>query len=90
MSSRRGLVKYGVSEFLIYACTTRQTYSRIKEKLQSGELSVPGDQWPVFLYHGYTYNSEDPWNGLFRSTLIIFVSVSHPSMRKLLTNFQGV
>ena len=55
------------------------TSSRVKEKLRSGEMSVSGDQWPIFLYHGYTYDPEDPWNGLFRSTLLVSVSVSgHP------------
>ena len=47
---------------------------RTKEKLRNGELAVSGDQWPVFLYHGYHYNEEDPWNGLFRSSLLITVS----------------
>jgi len=45
--------------------------SEIKEKLRSGEMSVPGDQWPIFLYSGYTYDPEDPWNGLFRSSILV-------------------
>jgi hypothetical protein len=51
----------------------RLTSFRVKEKLRSGELAIPGDQWPVFLYHGYVYDPEDPWNGLFRSTLLVSV-----------------
>lgn len=51
---------------------------RIKEKLRSGEMAVAGDQWPIFLYHGYTYDAEDPWNGLFRSSLIVSVSNGPP------------
>ena len=47
---------------------------RIKEKLRSGEMLIPGDQWPVFLYAGYQYDPEDPWKGLFRSSLLICVS----------------
>ena len=47
--------------------------SRTKERLQSGEMTVSGDQWPLFLYHGYNYDPEDPWNGLFRSTLLVSV-----------------
>jgi hypothetical protein len=43
----------------------------IKEKLRSGEMAVSGDQWPLFLYHGYNYDPEDPWNGLFRSMLLV-------------------
>ena len=46
---------------------------RIKEKLHSGKLAVSGDQWPLFLYQGYDYDPKDPWNGLFKSTLLIFV-----------------
>ena len=36
-------------------------------------MAVPGDQWPIFLYQGYRYDPEDPWNGLFRSNLLICV-----------------
>lgn len=46
----------------------------IKEKLRSGELEVKGDQWPTFLYAGYDYDPEDPWNGLLRSTILVSVS----------------
>jgi hypothetical protein len=48
---------------------------RVKEKLRSGEISVSGDCWPIFLYHGYGYDPEDPWNGLFRSALLVSVSL---------------
>jgi hypothetical protein len=50
------------------------TLSRIKEKLKTGEMVISGDQWPIFLYQGYQYDPEDPWNGLFRSTLLVSVS----------------
>jgi len=46
---------------------------RVKEKLKSGERLVPGDEWPIFLYDRYTYDSEDPWNGAFRSSLLVKV-----------------
>ncbi|OJA19938.1 hypothetical protein AZE42_08047 [Rhizopogon vesiculosus] len=42
-----------------------------KTKLQSGEIIVTGDQWPLFLYADYHYDPEDPWNGLFRSALLV-------------------
>ncbi|KAG6904683.1 hypothetical protein DXG01_008119, partial [Tephrocybe rancida] len=45
----------------------------IKQKLQRGELLVSGDEWPVFVYHGYTYDPEDPWNGAFHSQLLVKV-----------------
>jgi hypothetical protein len=41
--------------------------------LRNGELSVAGDHWPIFLYHGYGYDKEDPWNGLFRSVILVKV-----------------
>jgi hypothetical protein len=37
-------------------------------------MMVSGDQWPIFLYHGYVYDTEDPWHGLFRSALLVSVS----------------
>ena len=46
---------------------------RIRERLRSGELTTSGDEWPVFLYHGYSCDPSDPWNGLFRSTLLVKV-----------------
>jgi hypothetical protein len=49
---------------------------------------VVGDQWPIFLYHGYSYDSEDPWNGLFRRTLLVSVS-SDLTSSFILTVLQG-
>ncbi|KIM63455.1 hypothetical protein SCLCIDRAFT_53690, partial [Scleroderma citrinum Foug A] len=34
-------------------------------------LQVAGDQWPIFLYANYTYDVEDPWNGLLQSGLLV-------------------
>lgn len=53
--------------------TFSHLFNRTKEKLRNGELSVSGDHWPIFLYHGYHYDKEDPWNGLFRSSLLVTV-----------------
>ena len=47
---------------------------RIKDKLRSGELSVPGDQWPIFLYHNHQYDEEDPWKGLLRGEILVKVN----------------
>ncbi|KAG1818904.1 hypothetical protein EV424DRAFT_1323551, partial [Suillus variegatus] len=43
-----------------------------KQSLKSGETAVSGDQWPMFLYSGYVYDSEDPWKGVLRSEIFIF------------------
>jgi hypothetical protein len=37
---------------------------------------VAGDQWPIFLYQGEQYDADDPWNGLFRSSILVSVSSS--------------
>ncbi|OAX33972.1 hypothetical protein K503DRAFT_479526 [Rhizopogon vinicolor AM-OR11-026] len=42
-----------------------------KTKLQSGEIIMTEDQWPLFLYADYHYDPEDPWNGLFQSALLV-------------------
>ena len=49
--------------------------SRTQTKLMNGQIQVVGDQWLVFLYANYTYDPEDPWNGLLRSGLLISVSL---------------
>ena len=47
----------------------------VREKLKSGEITVSGDQWPVFLYAGNTYDPEDPWNRLLQSHILVCVSL---------------
>ena len=47
---------------------------RTRTKLANGEIQVAGDHWPIFLYANYTYDSEDPWNSLLRSGLLVSVS----------------
>ena len=48
----------------------------MRTRLANGEIQVAGDQWPVFLYADYTYDPEDPWNGLLRSALLVSVSLN--------------
>ncbi|TFK17506.1 hypothetical protein FA15DRAFT_683513 [Coprinopsis marcescibilis] len=38
---------------------------------RSGELLPLGDQWPLFLYLNYKYNSKNPWSSLLRSSLLV-------------------
>ncbi|KAI6009083.1 hypothetical protein BKA83DRAFT_4505318 [Pisolithus microcarpus] len=47
------------------------TNIQTRTKLMNGEIQVPGDQWPVFLYADYSYDPEDPWNGLLWSGLLV-------------------
>jgi hypothetical protein len=42
-------------------------------QLRNGEMTVPGDQWPLLLYAGGEYDPEDPWKGLFRSSILVSV-----------------
>jgi hypothetical protein len=46
----------------------------MKQGLKSGEIAVRGDQWPMFLYAGNIYDPEEPWKGLLRSEILIFIS----------------
>ncbi|KJA19284.1 hypothetical protein HYPSUDRAFT_143937 [Hypholoma sublateritium FD-334 SS-4] len=43
----------------------------IKQKLRTGEFSVSGDQWPIFLYASYEYDDANPWKGLLQSTILV-------------------
>lgn len=49
---------------------------RTKAKLMNGQIQVAGDQWPLFLYANYTYDPEDPWNGLLRGGLLVSVGLN--------------
>ena len=51
---------------------------RVKKQLRSGEFIVAGDQWPLLVYRDHVYDPENPWNGLFRSVLLVSVSPSLP------------
>jgi len=37
-------------------------------------MHVQGDQWPFFLYADLVYDPDDPWNGLLRNQLLVFIS----------------
>lgn len=47
---------------------------RVKAGLRNGDIVVSGDNWPIFLYKDYKYDSEDVWNGLLRSNILVSVS----------------
>ena len=72
---RQALIGTTLSEFTsIYRPQVADhIVSRTRAKLVNGEIQVAGDQWPVFLYADYSYNPEDPWNGLLCSGLLVVV-----------------
>ena len=51
----------------------------MREKLSNGEMAVRGDQWPLLLFANQEYDPDDPWEGLFRNQLLVWVSI--PSHR---------
>ncbi|KAF5325806.1 hypothetical protein D9611_000607 [Ephemerocybe angulata] len=44
---------------------------KIRRDLASGQLVPSGDLWPRFLFRAFEYNPENPWEGLFRSSLLV-------------------
>jgi hypothetical protein len=54
---------------------SRIPFISIRAKLANGEMAVAGDQWPMLLYANQHYDPDDPWNGLFRGQILIYVSV---------------
>ena len=59
-----------LADYVIYM----HVVTRTRTRLANGEIQVAGDQWPIFLYANYSYDPEDPWNGLLRSGLLVSVS----------------
>jgi hypothetical protein len=47
----------------------------VRAKLASGEMAVAGDQWPMLVYASLQYDPEDPWSGLFRSQILVYMSI---------------
>ena len=66
---------YGVSSSGIFF--DAHNWFSVHTKLASRELIVCGDQWPILVYANQEYDSENPWNGLFRSRLLIWMSFVH-------------
>ncbi|KZP02582.1 hypothetical protein FIBSPDRAFT_915479 [Athelia psychrophila] len=44
---------------------------KTKKGLRTGELAVPGEHWPLFVYENFTYDHEHPFNGLFKSAILV-------------------
>ena len=45
----------------------------MREGLKNGEITVAGDQWPLLVYADCAYDPEEPWEGLFRNKLLVWV-----------------
>jgi hypothetical protein len=39
----------------------------------NGEIVPSGFDWPIFIYAGETFDSDDPWNGLLRGHILVLV-----------------
>lgn len=63
---------------------------RTKSGLQTGEIAATGDSWPMFLYADSIYDENDPWKGLFRSQIMLNVSVLSSYCKYHDTDFTGV
>jgi hypothetical protein len=46
-----------------------------RAKLVSGEMSVSGNQWPLLVYADLQYDPDDPWSGLFRNQILVWVDI---------------
>jgi hypothetical protein len=45
----------------------------VREGLRNNEITVAGDQWPLLIYADCVYDPGDPWEGLFRNKLLVWV-----------------
>jgi len=45
----------------------------MREGLKNDEITVAGDQWPLLVYADCTYDPDEPWEGLFRNKLLVWV-----------------
>lgn len=72
-------------------CTLLTSFSlivfRTRRGLRSGEISVSGDSWPIFLYQNSQFNIDNPWDGLLQGTLLVTVSTTtYPQIYHVLTH----
>jgi len=67
--------EYVLSLYFEFVCTLM--FLSTKENLRNGEIIISGDQLPLFIYQGYYCDLEDPWNGLFNSSLLVSVCSCH-------------
>ena len=71
------------SEFLSSPLSFDMTYrvcSSVRQNLANGDIGVSGDQWLLLLYEDQKYDPDEPWDGLFRCKLLVWVSFIHYPM----------
>jgi hypothetical protein len=62
-----------LSEFTLRFKIFSSKFCRLREKLKNNEIAVAGDEWPLLLYADCKYDPEEPWDGLFRNKLLVWV-----------------
>ena len=63
-----------VNMSLYYSIPQSMLLDMFRIQTQLRERLPPGDDWPLFLYKGCKYDSQNPWEGLFEGELIVKVS----------------
>jgi len=61
-----GELPLSFQDFVLISCS-------VSEGLKNSEITVAGDQWPLLVYADCTYDSAEPWEGLFRNKLLVWV-----------------
>ena len=59
-----------------YPCLAIQEFvliCSVCELLKNDEITVAGDQWPLLVYADCVYDPEEPWEGLFRNKLLVWI-----------------
>lgn len=57
--------------FLLCPISMDWADEEVREQLRNKEISVSGEDWPVFLFRDEKFDSEEPWRGLLRSRLLV-------------------
>ena len=58
---------------VVLDCPDVLMFCSVREGLKNNEITVAGDQWPLLVYADCTYDSAEPWEGLFRNKLLVWV-----------------
>ncbi|TEB25376.1 hypothetical protein FA13DRAFT_1637455, partial [Coprinellus micaceus] len=70
MKAKRGF-EHDRTGFLLCPAELDWSDEEIRQQLRNKELTVSGSHWPIFLYQNERFNQDDPWQGLFRSKILV-------------------